>query len=155
MLEIIKAAGVVTASLLALALLFIIGGIVFNGFIWLTQTIEPLLMTLVKWSVITQFSLLLPFSFFRFTRPIVGGLCILASIIHWSAVCVKSVVVLLGTWGPPGVLLGGMLGGVGIFPASIVAGAMNGRWTDVAAVLLLLVFAIATHAHIEWADKQT
>lgn len=152
-IEFFKNSGIMLLSVAGLLFIVFVFSIVIKGAVWLTETVEPILVASTSVAVWCHILILLPLSVPRSIRSKISGPIGLMTLLYVITAAFKASVVLYSLWGLPGWLLGVFLGGVGIFPASMIAAAMKGLWGDVGSITLLLVLAFVSSIHMDWTEK--
>ena len=124
---------------IVVAILFIIG-LVFNGAIWFTATVLPIVQLVSGFLFFVNLLILLPLCFIKKTRAYSGLGMYISSYIFGLELWLRALLFTYILWGGFWVVVGLLFAGVGILPMSLLATAFDGSW----AIFFWLCFGMIT-----------
>lgn len=131
---------VITLAVPLLIFLFIHGGA------WLSERLYPWLVRIATFAFGLVVFVLLPLAIFKKTRRFAGGGLIIASITFGATLWVWSLLLTYYIWGAWAVFIGIFIMGIGVVPIAMLATLLNGMWSQLFQLILLLVLTFGIRA---------
>jgi hypothetical protein len=151
----IKSVGLAFALLiavLAIALIFMLGVILFHGSMWLTNEVYPYVMKMLLYTFEVHLIAILPLSFIKKARRVLEIPLLAIVLVYGLALGTQSILTTYTHWGGLGVFIGLFMGGIGIIPAGIASSALNGSWFEAGLIVAFTVLFGAAIAHQDWIE---
>lgn len=127
--------------LVLLVMLLIPLGFIYGG-VWLSVRVYPVLVTVSSITMAVTLFVLLPNAFFSATPKFAGTGMIVASYVFGATAWVWSFLLTYMLWGWLGLALGLFFAGIGVVPLAMLATLLNGMWSQLGELAVLLVLTL-------------
>jgi hypothetical protein len=127
-MQALKNGGIAILGIAMVVGLAVVGLMSISGIAWVSMKIFDYVVVVNSIVFLLSLFFFLPCAIFRLTRKIAAFGLYGASYVFGITTWIFGFLVTYVTWGPIGVFIGLMLGGVGVVPLGMIAAGLHGQW---------------------------
>jgi hypothetical protein len=121
-------------GIIVLPLLFIYGGV------WLSEIILPWLFIIMFFVFAVDILIILPLGIFNKTKSASAVGLVISSYVYGLTLWLWALLLTYAIWGMIAVIIGLFIFGIGVVPIAILASLINGEWSVLGQIILLMFF---------------